>query len=372
MTSVAVTRVPKVRIDHIDAAAYEIPTEQPESDGTLEWNSTTLVVVHANAADQIGMGYTYADASAATLARGALAASIVGVELSSPSAALDRMIQASRNNGYCGVVAMAASAIDVAMWDLWGRLLDIPTRVLLGNERASVPVYGSGGFTSYTDAELATQLADWARSGLSWVKMKVGRDPGRDAHRVRVARDAIGPGVGLFVDANGAYELAQAAAMAERFADADVAWFEEPRPAWDCKGNSHVRQSAPKGMEIAGGEYIYTEHDAAHLWQSGAVDVLQADVTRCGGFTGFGRIATYARAVGAPLSTHCAPALSCLASCAHGHVRHAEWFHDHVRIERRWLDGMPRLVNGRAVPQPDAPGNGFEFKASQIERFRVA
>jgi L-alanine-DL-glutamate epimerase-like enolase superfamily enzyme len=114
--------------------------------------------------------------------------------------------------------------------------------------RDAAPIYGSGGFTSYTIGQLQHQLGDWAAEGIGRVKMKIGRDPAADLDRVAAARMAIGPQVELVVDANGAYTRKQALAQAERFAAEGVAWFEEPAPSNDLAGLRLLRDRAPAGM----------------------------------------------------------------------------------------------------------------------------
>jgi L-alanine-DL-glutamate epimerase-like enolase superfamily enzyme len=164
---------------------------------------------------------------------------------------------ALRNLGRRGIGAMALATVDTALWDLKARCLGLPLAVLLGMARPAVPVYGSGGFTSYDNDELRRQLGDWVEAGLTMVKMKVGRQPAADAARVAAARTAIGPAAGLFVDANGAYTRKQALAMAEHFAASGVAWFEEPVSSDDVAGLRLLRDRGPAGMAIAAGEYGY-------------------------------------------------------------------------------------------------------------------
>jgi len=164
--------------------------------------------------------------------------------------------------------------------DLKARLLDLPLITLLGAVRANVPVYGSGGFTSYSMAQLQEQLGGWVADGISRVKMKIGRQPASDLDRVRAAREAIGPGAELFVDANGAYTRKQALATACAFTEFDVSWFEEPVSSDDLDGLRLLRDRAPAGMEIAAGEYGYDLFYFRRMLEAGAVDVLQADATR--------------------------------------------------------------------------------------------
>jgi L-alanine-DL-glutamate epimerase-like enolase superfamily enzyme len=242
---------------------------------------------------------------------------------------------------------------------------------LLGRRRDTVPIYGSGGFTCYIDARLHEQLGDWVRNdGCRWVKMKIGSDPARDPQRIAIARDAIGD-AGLFVDANGAFSAKQALGLAERIAEHDVTWFEEPISSDDVDGLALMQARAPAGMDIAAGEYGYNLDDFRRLLAHPSVDVLQADVTRCGGVTGFLQVAALCAAQHVDLSGHCAPSLHLPVACAVPRLRHLEWFHDHVRIEHMLFDGAPKPCNGEIAPDLSRPGLGLVFKERDAERFRI-
>jgi L-alanine-DL-glutamate epimerase-like enolase superfamily enzyme len=348
-----------------------IPTDAPESDGTLEWDRTTLVVVELTAGDTRGLGYTYADLATATLIRGALAKVVLGADVFAIPAANARMLQSIRNLGRPGIAAMAMSAVDVALWDAKARLLDVPLAGLLGLARPGVPAYGSGGFTSYTVDRLQQQLADWVAQGMPLVKMKVGRDAGADPGRVHVARVAIGARAQLFVDANGAYSRKQALALAGRFADDDVRWFEEPVSSDDLDGLRLLRDRGPAGMDVAAGEYGYDPFYFRRMLDAGAVDVLQADATRCGGVSGFIAAHALCDARGLPLSAHCAPALHVHLGCALTRVRHVEFFYDHQRIERMLFDGATVPRDGLLFPDLRRPGLGLDFKRADAQRFAI-
>jgi L-alanine-DL-glutamate epimerase-like enolase superfamily enzyme len=279
------------------------------------------------------------------------------------------MVSRTRNLGRPGVVSMAISAVDAALWDLKARLLDLPLVNLLGSVRESVPIYGSGGFTSYSIEQLQNQLGGWVERGIPRVKMKVGRDASADLGRVPAVRRAIGPDTELFVDANGAYSRKQALAQAEKFAELNVQWFEEPVSSDDLAGLRLLRDRAPAVMEIAAGEYGYDLGYFRRMLASGAVDVLQADATRCGGITGFLQVAALCEAFHVPLSAHTAPALHMHVCCSATAVRHLEYFHDHVRIEQMFFDGIVPPVNGELRPDLSRPGMGIELKHSDAERF---
>lgn len=356
-------------VEALTVESYTVPTETPESDGTLEWDRTSIVIATATAGGEQGMGYTYADSATATLIHEVLAGVVRGMDALSPTAAYMAMWQRIRNLGRPGVASMAISAVDCALWDLKARLLKVPLVSLLGEVRAGAAVYGSGGFTSYTDRQLAQQLGGWAREGMTAVKMKIGRDAQRDEERVRVAREAIGPKTRLYVDANGAYSPRQALEQTSMLADFDVRWFEEPVTSDNLDGLRFVRDRAPARMEIAAGEYGYRIFDFQRMLAASAVDVLQADMTRCGGVTGFMQVAALCEANNVPLSSHTAPALHAHAACAAIPFTEMEYFHDHVRIERMFFDGLPQLARGELRPDLSRPGNGLVLRRSDAKKY---
>jgi L-alanine-DL-glutamate epimerase-like enolase superfamily enzyme len=361
----------RVPIQRVAARAYEIPTDEKEADGTLEWDRTTLVLAEVEAGGRTGLGYTYADAALVSLIAEKLAGTITGrpaMDIPAANAALWRSV---RNLGRPGMAAMAISAVDAALWDLKAKLLDLPLAALLGQAHDRIAIYGSGGFTSYSDDQLRRQLSGWVeRDGCRWVKMKVGSHPEQDPARVAAARGAIGEH-GLFVDANGAYSIKEALTLAEKFAQDGVTWFEEPVSSDDLAGLTLMRQRAPAAMEIAAGEYGYTHDDFRRLIAEPAIDVLQADATRCGGVTGYLQVGALCAAHHIELSGHCAPALHLHVACAVPRQRHLEWFHDHVRIEHMLFDGAPAPQDGWIAPDPSRPGLGIALKERDAERFRV-
>jgi len=354
-------------LEDIQVSAWEVPTETPESDGTAAWDKTTLVLVELRCGGQEGLGYTYADVATARFLQEVIAPHVRGISPMDPRRVFERARTAVRNHGTAGVAAMAISALDIACWDLKAKLLGLPLAKLLGMVRDEVPAYGSGGFTSASEAELAAQLGGWADKGFAMVKMKVGREPAKDLERVRVARKAIGRSCQLFVDANGAYARKQALRFAGQFAELGVTWFEEPVLKTDLEGLRLLRDRAP--MEVTGGEYAWELHDFRELLP--VLDVLQADATRCGGITGFLDAHALARAHESPMSSHCAPAVHVALGCALPAVRHLEWFFDHQRIERMLFEGAPEPDRGVLRPDLSRPGLGLRFRREAAERLRA-
>jgi L-alanine-DL-glutamate epimerase-like enolase superfamily enzyme len=360
-----------VPITSVEAEAFCIPTEQPESDGTLEWSSTTILVVTIRSGDLWGIGYSYTARGAALVVTDILADVLHGKDCMATRACWDAMRVSMRNVGRTGLASSAIAACDVALHDLKARVLEMPVVSLLGARRDSVPVYGSGGFTSLSDDKLAEQMGGWAAQEMPAVKMKIGREPGRDLARVGIAREAVGPDVDLYVDANGALSRKEALAFAKTAADYGVTWFEEPVSQDDHDGLRLMRDSLPLGMEVASGEYAWTLSDFRSLIEAGAVDVLQADATRCGGFTEFIMADALAAAHQLPTSSHTAPALHLHVCCAAMQLRNMEWFADHARLERMLFDGTAEPRRGRLAPDLSRPGLGLQLKRADADRWQV-
>ncbi|HTX59311.1 MAG TPA: enolase C-terminal domain-like protein [Verrucomicrobiae bacterium] len=357
-------------IKSVDAFAYTIPTQEPESDGTLEWHATTMIYVEIRAGGQTGIGYTYAHACTAALVRDLLAGVLTGKDALQTGARYAQMVAAIRNNGREGIASMALSALDVALWDLKGKLLGAPASALLGATRDGAPVYGSGGFTSYDQAQLAAHMARWVGElEIPRVKMKVGREPWRDPRRVAAVRESIGPDAQLFVDADGAYAPKQAAELARRFAQSGVVWLEEPVYHRDLQGNALVRSLVPVPMEIGNGEYGCSPATFAQILAAGAADVLQADVTRCGGFSGFIAADGLCQSQTRPLSSHGAPYATLHAALAAKSLRHIEFYYDHVLIEQRLFDGAAPPKRGVLFADPTRPGIGLQLRRPDAERY---
>ncbi|HEX4354421.1 MAG TPA: enolase C-terminal domain-like protein, partial [Polyangiales bacterium] len=304
-------------IERATPSVYVVPTDTPcESDGTLTWSHTTVVVVIVSCGQNHGLGYSYASPAAARVIQDVLAPTIEGLDAMAIPAAWEAMRRAVRNLGQPGIAFHAISAVDIALWDLKAKLLGVSLVTLLGAARDRVAAYGSGGFTSYTDDQLSAQFTGWIEAGCDAVKMKIGRDPKRDRERVRIARRAIGPGPKLFVDANGAYDRKLALLQALDFSDQGVRWFEEPVSSDDLAGLHALRERMPAGIDVAAGEYGYMPVYFERMLSAEAVDVLQIDATRCGGITGFVAASALAAARSLDVSAHCAPALHVHLGCA--------------------------------------------------------
>jgi L-alanine-DL-glutamate epimerase-like enolase superfamily enzyme len=362
-------------IESVDVSVYTVPTDAPEADGTLSWDSTTMVLVQVQADGQHGAGWTYGSPACATVITDKLAPVVSGRDAMDVAGAWEAMVAAVRNDGRPGVAGYAISAVDVALWDLKARLLDLSLPRLLGTVRDEVPVYGSGGFTCYDERQLRDQLSGWAlEQHIPRVKIKVGESwgtaPGRDLERMAQARAVIGDDTELFVDANGGYGRKQAIRVMSAAADLDVRWFEEPVSSDDLDGLREIRSAVQ--ADVTAGEYGHDIYYFRRMCAAGAVDCLQADVSRCGGITEWLRVAAVAASYGLEISGHCAPHLHAAVATAVPNLRHLEWFHDHVRIESMFFDGTLDPTGGVVRPDPDAPGLGLTLRTSDAERYRTS
>ena len=359
------------KITNGSVSFYTVPTDAPEADGTFSWKSTSMVLVELQSGGTKALGYTYADRGTAIAADKLLKEIVSGSDALRHAETLQKMLRQIRNLGETGMAMMAVSAIDNALWDLRARLAGLPLVSLLGQVRSAIPVYGSGGFTSYSDQQLSEQLGGWAARGFARVKMKIGTHPDKDPIRVQIARKAIGEQCLLFVDANGAYTVTQAIELAHRFSEEGVRWFEEPVSSDHLAGMREVRKRAPLGMDIAAGEYGYNAFYFRDMLDADAITILQADCTRCGGISGFLDTASLCWAHNIPISSHCGPSMHLHACCAVPRAIHMEFFHDHARIESIFFDGFCEPIDGCMTPDLSRTGMGLELKEKDAAKYKV-
>jgi L-alanine-DL-glutamate epimerase-like enolase superfamily enzyme len=362
-----------VNVDEVRATGFTVPTASPEADGTLAWDSTTVIVVTARAGDTTGMGWTYGHVAAVTVANDLLAPVVVGEDAMAVARCHTAMRVAARNAMVPGLVGMALSAVDVALWDLKARLLDVQLPDLFGRAQTRLPVYGSGGFVTWSDDVLCERLSQLVHNlGTNAVKIKIGERWGanesRDLHRMEMAREAIGTGCALMVDANGGYQVKQAVRVAREAQDLGVVWFEEP------VSSDHLADLALlRGIidpEVAAGEYGTDSIYFRRMCEARAVDCLQVDASRAGGYTGFLAAAAVAESFGLQVSAHCGPTLHAAVCAAIPNLRHIEWFADHRRCDRMLFDGVGIVRNG-SMELDGGPGHGVTLR-SDAERYRVA
>ena len=361
-------------VTSVSSRSYTVPTDQPEADGTLTWDSTTVVLAEVVAGGTAGIGWTYSSDAGRAIIDHELRRAVCGRSALAVPAAHEAMVRSCRNLGRPGVVSSAISAVDIALWDCKAKLLHTSLADLFGRASEGVDLYGSGGFTTYDDVVARAQLERWTQGwAIPRVKIKIGEAWGRcaqrDLDRVEFARNVVGDEVELFVDANGAYARKQAVRVGQRLVEAaGVTWFEEPVSSDDLQGLREVKEQLP--LDVAAGEYGYDEVYFARMLEAAAVDCLQLDVTRCGGFTSWLRGAALAAARGIEVSAHCAPNLHAHVGTAVPHLRHVEYFHDHQRLDEMLFDGLLDPTGGSLTPRHGDPGHGMALKEKDAERFR--
>ncbi|HEY2564204.1 MAG TPA: enolase C-terminal domain-like protein, partial [Acidimicrobiales bacterium] len=321
-----------------------------------------------------GLGWTYASRASQVIIEDLLSDVIIGGDLLAANATHELMVRACRNMGRAGVVSCAISAVDIALWDCKARHMGVSLADLLGRCTDQAAIYASGGFTTYSDDLTRDQLELWVGEwGIPRVKIKIGEAwgtrPERDIARTVMAREVVGNDVELFVDANGGYSRKHAVRIGQELTDAaGVTWFEEPVSSDDLAGLRQLRDVLD--MDVTAGEYGYDEPYFARMLAAEAVDCLQIDVTRCGGYTTWLRAAAVARAQGVEVSAHCAPNLHAHVGVAVPHLRHIEYFHDHHRIETMLFDGALDPRGGFLAPPVDVLRHGMSLKETDAAAYR--
>lgn len=349
-------------IERVSTGVHTFPTPEPEADGTLSWSSTVAVSATLEAAGASGLGWTYSSPAAAAVIDHHLADAVRGQDAADVTAGWSAMRRACRNLGTKGLVMQAISAVDMAWWDLKARMLDVPLATLFGRCRDAVPIYGSGGFTTLTEQQLAEQVDWWKSVGATKMKIKIGESwgqcPDRDLARVGRLRELAGDGVELMVDANGGYSVGEAVRIGAALDELGVIWFEEPVSSDDVEGLGVVR--AALRCDVTAGEYAADLYDVRTLLP--VIDCIQLDATRCGGYTGWLRAAALAQAHNMQVSAHCAPSLHTSVCAAVPNLRHVEWFADHARLEPELVDGIPAVHDGALHPDLSRPGHGMTLR----------
>ncbi|MFN8542440.1 MAG: mandelate racemase/muconate lactonizing enzyme family protein [Thermomicrobiales bacterium] len=286
----------------------------------------------------------------------------------------EEMFWAVRSYGRKGLALCALSALDIALWDLKGKFFDAPLYKLLGPYTDTVPVYGSGGWTHLSEADLIREQAAFVEAGTPRVKMKVAKDFGRagdeDVRRVAAVRKALGDDVTIYLDANGGYHAKQATVLARRFEQYNIAWYEEPVHADDIAGLAEVRRDSP--IPVATGEHEYTKFGFKELLTQGAVDIVQPDVARVGGITEWLKIAHLAHAFNLPVAPHAVSLVHLHLACCTPNLAVVEILGVQQQADRTWFTEIPEPVGGMWSPFPDRPGLGLALDPHAVARYAIS
>lgn len=275
-----------------------------------------------------------------------------------------------RGFGRKGLAFQAIAAIDIALWDLKGKVLNQPIYRLLGPAHESVPIYGSGGWTNYSEAELVAEQTAYVERGIPRVKMKVAKNFGQsereDIERLAAVRDAVGDDVEIYVDANNGYKAKQAIKMSQIFEQFDVAWFEEPVLADDIPGLAQVSQATT--IPVATGEHEYTKYGFRDLLVAGAVDIVQPDVHRVTGITEWMKVAAMADAFNLPVAPHAVSLVHLHCAMATPNLKVVEVLGAEEQSNGVWWTEVPPYGDdGTWKPFADRPGLGLEISPDALK-----
>ncbi|PMS32620.1 L-alanine-DL-glutamate epimerase-like enolase superfamily enzyme [Trinickia symbiotica] len=269
--------------------------------------------------------------------------------------------------GYEGVTIIGLAALDGALWDLRAKAAGLNVAHLIGACRSSVPVYASGAlWLGSSIDQLQRDAADLVARGFRAVKTRVGpTDPKRMFERVAAIREAIGPDIGLMVDANQQMTVKQAIHMGRMLEDLNLTWFEEPVACHDHAGEARISDALD--VPIASGETVYTHRGILEMLQARSADILMPDLQRMGGPTEFLKAGHLCEAHNVPCASHLFTEMSLplLATLPSGYyLEHMPWLEPIYR-ERVELD-----QDGHAIV-PDRAGWGFSFDPEAINRYAV-
>jgi L-alanine-DL-glutamate epimerase-like enolase superfamily enzyme len=272
-----------------------------------------------------------------------------------------------RGVGRKGLSFCALSAIDIALWDLKGKIAGLPVYRLLGGTRSRMPVYASGGWTSYDDDQLVAEMKSMVARGYAIIKMKVGFDGGRkinrDVVRVRKVRDAVGPDIRILVDANNCFDAATAVQLANRIRECDITLFEEPVFADDIPGLARFRRGTD--IPLATGEHEYTKFGVRDLLLAEAADIVQVDGARVGGYTEMLKCAALTQAWNVGFAPHAMEHIHMSLVAAIPNALFLERLLMFEGVTERVFKNAPAPVDGH-MTVPDVPGIGLELDMDYI------
>jgi L-alanine-DL-glutamate epimerase-like enolase superfamily enzyme len=285
----------------------------------------------------------------------------------------DDMFWRVRGFGRKGLAFCAISAVDIGLWDLKGKIFNAPLYKLIGPYTDTVPIYGSGGWTNFSEDELVREQVSYVERGIPRVKMKVAKDFGKseneDVRRLAAVRKAVGDDVEIFIDANNGYYAKQAIAMARRFAEYNVGWFEEPVLADDIDGLAEIARAID--IPVATGEHEYTKYGFKDLISRGGADIVQPDIGRVGGVTEWLKVAHLAHAFNLPVAPHAVQLVHLHVACCTPNLKVVEYLGVSDEADRVWYTEFPEQKDGMWSPYPDRPGLGLELNPEAVRQYSI-
>ncbi len=364
-----------MRITDLEARLYRIPmaVESAVASQRRVLQREFVVVTLRTDGGVTGTGFSYTfgvgGGAVRTLLESCLAPIVVGSDPVDIERIWTRCWRELSSLGSGGMIRLALAAVDIAVWDILGKHTGMPLYRLLGGSRDRIPAYASGILVDLDGEPLLDQVRGFLERGFRAVKLRVGRpDPGEDVERLRSVRRLIGPGIMLMVDAVQQWSAGEAIRRASMLKPFDLAWLEEPILAEDREGHVHLR--AATGVPLALGESLFTRHQFADFMRAGAVDVVQPDLSRIGGFTELMKVAKLAESYNLPIAPHFLIELSVHALCGMPNGLFLEDLPGGSLTELGVLAEPIRVVNGEMAP-PASPGHGIVFDEKALARYEV-
>jgi L-alanine-DL-glutamate epimerase-like enolase superfamily enzyme len=356
-------------VKDIEVFHVTTPLDAPVSDSSFTIRNSGMVVVRVIVNPELsGYGMTFSVPVAEYIHR-TLKPVVTGRDPVCVETAWNAMRSATRSAGRKGVALLAMSAIDIALWDLRGKILGLPIYKLLGGSNCLIPVYASGGWLSYTLEQTVEEAKKNVADGYRTIKIKIGAEGGKnlraDVKKIEAVRSAIGDEIDLIVDANGIWDASTAIRFAQMVKDCNVSLFEEPVDADDIPGLRRVRETIQ--IPVATGENEYTKYGMRDLVLGEAVDVVQCDITRAGGFTEMQKISAIASAWNLRFAPHAWEFAGAHLMSDAPHALYLEKLSIQERIFQKAIFNYPLPRNG-FYEIPDKPGLGVEFNLDFLQR----
>ena len=334
-----------------------------------------LVVVIKTNSDIEGIGFTYHDMcglAIGTMIKDTIEPLLIGRDPLCNEDIWQYLYNYMYYYGRKGTALYALSALDVALWDIKGKVAGLPLYKLLGGSQTKIPAYASGGWTSYTKDELVKEATNMVASGFKSIKIKVGVEGGtninEDVRRVAAVRKAIGDDIDLFVDANFVWKASDAILFAKKAEQYDLGWFEEPVIADDIEGLARVRNNTT--IPIAAGENEYTRYGARDLVVGKAIDIYQPDPCYNGGITEVLKMNAIAQAWNLKLALHCVDFVTRhMASAATNSL-----IVEHLLVWDGVINKMflnPPVIKNGMIEITDLPGLGLKLDMDYVSRIKV-
>ena len=356
-------------IRSVEAVPLRFPLEPPFRAAVRVIDSVDVVLLRIRDGDGregLGLAFAFGSADARPILEVArtLGASRVGRDAATIERHWLEMRQLLGLAGAGGPAIAALSAIDMALWDLFGRISGQPLWRLLGGVRERIATYGSGGSLALSTEELVRESASFVEAGHRAIKIKAGHGVTGDLERVSAVRECVGPGVRIAVDGNQQWRPKAAIRWARELEPLDIWWLEEPVRAGDFAGHAEVR--AGVSMDVATGETLFGVDDAVRCIQQRATDILMPNLQRIGGITGWRKIAAFAELSDFSMAAHVYPEVHAHLMCATPNAMALELWPDWP-----WLWTEPLLIEEGHAKPPAGPGLGLTLDEPRVQAYRV-